>query len=66
MRQKNIYYQPKIDNEGNIAGHENWPAKLYSFQVWRKKENLLRDYPNCTPIKYSGNDIEDPTFEDAN
>lgn len=56
------YYQPKFDDHGNVVGHEY--DTCWSFQVWHKKKNLLKEFPNCKPIRYSGNDIEDHTFED--
>jgi hypothetical protein len=57
-----VYYQPKIDENGCIVGHEN--DSIFSFEVYRSKENLMQDFPNCTPIEYSGDDIEDYTFVD--
>lgn len=61
-KKKNVYYQPKFDGKGDIAGHKG--EHIYSFQVWRKKKNLIKEYPNCKPLRYSGNDIEEPTFMD--
>lgn len=57
-----IYYQPEFNDEGNIIGHEH--DTCYSFQVWYHKENLLKAFPNCTPVQYKDDDIEDPVFED--
>lgn len=56
------YYQPEFDESGDIKGHSG--SYIPSFVVWGKKENLLQQYPNCTPIEYSGDDIEGPTFAD--
>lgn len=56
------YYQPEFNGYGKIIGHEQ--DTCYSFQVWHKKKNLLKKFPNCKPVEYSGNDIEDPTFVD--
>lgn len=59
-----VYYQPKFDDKGDIDGHPG--EYCFSFEVWLKKEALLKDYPNCTPIEYSGDDIESPVFIDKN
>lgn len=57
------YYQPEFEkNSDRIKGHPK--AEVFSFQVWRKKSNLLKAYPNCVPLKYSEGDIEEPTFMD--
>lgn len=57
------YYQPDIDINGNIVGHE-YAKGFHSFMVWHSEDKLLEAYPNCTPIEYSGDDIEEPTFMD--
>lgn len=62
MGKQKYFYQPEINDEGNIVGHET--EHIWSFEVWRKKKNLLRDYPNCTPLKYDEDGIEDPAFMD--
>lgn len=54
------YYQPKIDDNGDIEGHSG--ENCFSFEVWSTKEKLIEDYPNCTPIEYSGDDIEEMSF----
>ena len=55
------YFQPDMSS-GYVHGH---PGKtIPSFQVWKNKKNLMKAYPKCTPIEYSGDDIEDPTFMD--
>lgn len=59
---KTAYWQPEFDNNGNVIGHES--ATVYSFQVWKKKKNLLQDYPNCKPLPYSSGAIEEPTYMD--
>ena len=58
----NKYFQPEFTEDGAIKGHED--DAIFSFEVWRKKENLLKDYPNCTPIEYINGDIENPNFVD--
>lgn len=55
-------YQPEFTDAGNIKGHET--ESIWSFQVWRSRENLLKEYPNCTPVEYDEDDIEEPTFMD--
>lgn len=57
-----IYYQPEIEMNGDIKGHPG--ISIASFEVWSDKKNLLTEFPNCIPIKYSGDDIEEPTFRD--
>lgn len=57
-----VYFQPEFDEKGNVKGHES--EMLYSFNVWHKKENLLKEFPKCNPIEYNGDDIEEPTFMD--
>lgn len=57
-----VFYQPEIDEEGMIVGHPE--DSIFSFEVWRSKENLLKDFPECNPIEYTRDDIEDPTFID--
>ena len=57
-----VYYQPEINEKGEMKGY---PGKsIPSFLVWASEDNLIKDYPRCTPIKYSGFDIEDPTYMD--
>ena len=56
------YFQPDIDDFGEVKGHPK--EEIPTFCVWHKKEHLMEDYPNCTPIEYSGDDIEEPTFMD--
>jgi hypothetical protein len=58
----NVYFQPIINVDGNITGHED--SQIFSFEVWHNKENLLLEFPNCKPVKYSGDDIEEPTYRD--
>lgn len=43
-------WQPEISPEGHITGHPE--ETIWSFEVWHTKENLLKDYPNCTPLHY--------------
>lgn len=57
-----VFYQPELDEFGDVKGHPG--ETIFSFEVWRSKENLLKDLPNCNPIKYSKYDIENPTFID--
>ena len=57
-----VYYQPEIDENGAVKGHVG--QIISSFIVWRDKDNLMKDFPNCTPIEYSGDDIEDVTYWD--
>lgn len=61
MKQNKIY-QPDTNHLGQVIGHET--ADFYSFQVWREKSNLLKDFPNCSIKEYDENDIEEPTFMD--
>ena len=56
------FYQPKINDEGTIVGHED--EEIFSFEVWASKENLLKQFPNCVVIEYTFDDIEDPAFID--
>lgn len=57
------YYQPEFKKDSTeIVGHPE--ANVYSFQVWRAKKNLLKEYPNCNPITYKDGDIEDPAIMD--
>ena len=59
---ENSYYQPEFKNGTppiNTNGQE-----LYSFEVYRSKEECEKDFPNYKIISYSGNDIEEPTFVD--
>lgn len=58
------YYQPEFNSMGDVIGYEEKGGVCHSFQVWHKKQNLLKDLPLCNPIEYSGNDIEEPTFMD--
>ena len=52
-------WQPEFDENGNIMGHEQDLGSLFSFEVYSSKEKLLEDFPNCKPIEYKYNDIED-------
>jgi hypothetical protein len=60
--QKDGYWQPEFDENGYIKGHDR--EEMWSFEVYRSKERLMQDFPNCTPVKYSEGDIEDPVFKD--
>jgi hypothetical protein len=57
-----VFYQPELDDLGDIKGSPG--ESIFSFEVWRSKENLLKDCPNCTPIEYKKGDIENPSFMD--
>jgi hypothetical protein len=57
-----VFYQPELDDLGDIKGHPG--ESIFSFEVWRSKENLLKNCPNCTPIEYKKGDIENPSFMD--
>lgn len=57
-----VYYQPDLDDVGDVKGHPG--DTIHSFEVWGSKENLMKEFPNCTPIEYSGGDIEDLIFMD--
>jgi hypothetical protein len=57
-----VYYQPEIDEKGNIKGHPK--ESIFSFEVYRSKKRLMEDYPKCTPIRYTGDDIEEPAYRD--
>ncbi len=57
-----VYYQPEFDEKGCIKGHPK--EQIFSFEVYRSKKRLMEDYPKCTPIRYSGNDIEEPAYRD--
>lgn len=38
---------------------------IYSFQVWKSINNLLKDFPRIRTINiYYNNEIENPTFMD--
>ena len=57
-----VYYQPEFEDDKlpiSVDGKE-----LYSFEVYLKKENAEKDFPNSKIIEYSGGDIENPTFVD--
>lgn len=56
------YFQPELDDKGDILGHPG--ETIFSFEVWASKDELMKDFPNCTPIAYSGDDIENPQFVD--
>lgn len=56
-------YQPKLNESGKIIGHES-EEPPFSFEVWRKKENLISEYPNCIILSYNKGDIEEPTYRD--
>jgi hypothetical protein len=56
------FYQPQINDEGTIVGHED--EEIFSFEVWASKEKLLEQFPNCIVIEYTFEDIEDPAFVD--
>lgn len=56
-------WQPEFDDEGRAIGYD-LNSSPHSFQVWRKKENLLQDFPNCIPVEYDEDGIEEPTFMD--
>lgn len=56
------YYQPELDDKGDILGHPG--ETIFSFEVWASKDELMKDFPKCTPITYSGDDIENPQFVD--
>lgn len=63
MKKNKKIYQPEFEDDSHrIKGHPE--AEVYSFQVWRIKKNLLKEYPNCTPISYQKEDIEEPTYMD--
>lgn len=56
------FYQPQINDEGTIVGHED--EEIFSFEVWASKEELLKQFPNCIVNVYTFEDIENPTFVD--
>lgn len=56
------FYQPQINDEGAIVGHED--VEIFSFEVWASKEELLKQFPNCIVNVYTFEDIEDPAFVD--
>jgi hypothetical protein len=55
-------FQPEFAGEGNVTGHPE--AIVFSWWVWAKESNLLKDLPNCKPIRYAVGDIEEPTYMD--
>jgi len=57
------FYQPQINMEGTIVGHED--EEILSFEVWVSKEELLKQFPNCIVNEYTSEDIEEPHFVDA-
>jgi hypothetical protein len=57
-----VYYQPELDDLGDVMGHPG--ETIFSFEVWENKEKLMELYPNCNPIEYHGDDIEDVQFMD--
>jgi hypothetical protein len=59
---ENTYYQPEFVN-GNPPINKNG-VELFSFEVYRSKEECKKDFPNHKIMAYSGNDIEEPTFVD--
>lgn len=63
-KNKNHYWQPEFTDNAEIKGHEGEPDQPFSFFVWRKKKNLMKDWPKCTPLRYNEGDIEEPTFMD--
>lgn len=57
-----VYFQPELDESGDIKGHPG--ETIFSFEVWQSKDKLMELYPNCNPIEYHGDDIEDAQFMD--
>ncbi len=52
------YYQPELTEQQMLQ------TDFYSFQVYHKRENAVRDYPNAVIKEYSADDIEEPMFVD--
>lgn len=61
-KKKRYYYQPEFDDRGDVKGHPG--EYIWSFEVYRKKSNLMKDYPKCNPLAYEYGDIEKPLFVD--
>lgn len=53
------FWRPAIDKDGKIVGHEN-EIPPYGFWVWTNVSKLLKLYPNCLPVPYTGSTIKDP------
>lgn len=53
-----IYYQPDLpaDLWGKLG--------ISSFEVYRSRENCLKDFPDYEPLEYKNGDIENPTYID--
>jgi len=54
---ENVYYQPDFADK-------NFDGAIFSFEVYRSREECQKDFPNCQIITYSGDDIEGPSFVD--
>ena len=54
-------WQPEFDSSGKIIGHELEDG-LFSFEVYSSKEKLLEDFPNCIPVEYDEDGIEEYTL----
>ncbi len=48
-----IYYQPEDTKE-----------EIFSFEVYHSLKNAQKDFPDQKIIRYSGDDIEDPSYID--
>lgn len=52
------YYQPDMN-------HPNFKRKsFFSFEVYLKRENAVKDFPNVPILEYENEDIMFPTFID--
>jgi hypothetical protein len=57
-RADEIYYQP------NLTEEEWEKSGIYDHQVYRKKENAQRDFPENEIIEYKNNEIEEHVYVD--
>jgi len=53
-------WQPKLNDEGCVIGHED--DSIFSFEVYSSKEKLLKDFPRAIPLEYNYYDIEEFTI----
>lgn len=57
-----VYYRPKLHLDGAVLGHEN--VYLFPFEVWKSKNNLIKQLPHCKIEEVKHKDIELPIFAD--
>lgn len=56
-----IVYQPKLDNQSRIIGHDVF---ISPNAVWENKEVLLEEYPECMVVTVQLKKVFSPAFYD--